>query len=184
MLGAWESFYVMMGSSAAALTGLVFVVMTLVREQGGSTSRDGVSTFTTPTVFHFCSALFISLLMSAPFPSLVPIGIILGLAGAGGLFYVARIAMRASKLRSYRPDVEDWTFNAALPFVAYATLIGGALAMQAAPSQALFAPAAAVALLIFVGIHNAWDVVTFIATGKAAALPDPPPEDDAPATRD
>ena len=29
-------------------------------------------------------------------------------------------------------------------------------------------------LLIFIGIHNAWDVVTFLATGKAERLPDEP----------
>jgi len=31
----------------------------------------------------------------------------------------------------------------------------------------LFAVAAGVVLLLFVGIHNAWDIVTFIATGRA-----------------
>ena len=82
MLSAWDSFYVMMGSSAAALTGLVFVVVTLVRDEDRRGSRDGLETFTTPTVFHFCGALFVAALMSAPFRSLVPIAIVLGLAGA------------------------------------------------------------------------------------------------------
>jgi hypothetical protein len=31
----------------------------------------------------------------------------------------------------------------------------------------LYGPAVAVTLLLFIGIHNAWDVVTYIATGKA-----------------
>ncbi len=172
MLGAWNSFYVMMGSSAAALTGLMFVVVTLVRENDRTPSEDGLSTFSTPTVFHFSCALFTSALMAAPFRSLVPVAIILGLAGTGGLFYVARIALRTSRLTAYQPDAEDWICNVVLPFVAYATLLAGALAMRASPARALYAPAAAVGLLIFVGIHNAWDVVTFLATGKAELLPD------------
>jgi hypothetical protein len=177
MLSAWNSFYVMMGSSAAALTGLVFIVVTIIRDQRDRGSEDGMATFTTPTVVHFGSALFTSALMSAPFGSLVPIAIINALVGAGGLVYVGRIAIQSSRLKTYRPDAEDWTWNVVLPTVAYATLIVGAFAMRASPERALYAPAAAVALLIFIGIHNAWDVVTFLATGKADALPDPPADD-------
>ena len=184
MLSEWNSFYVMMGSSAAALTGLVFIVITLISDVRRRGSETGMSTFTTPTVVHFGSALFTSALMSVPFRSLVPIAIMLGLAGAGGLFYVAIIATRTSKLQSYRADAEDWTFNVVLPFVAYATLVVGAIAMHGAPAQALYAPAAAVMLLIFIGIHNAWDVVTFIATGKAEALPDRPKIESAPEKSD
>jgi hypothetical protein len=34
-------------------------------------------------------------------------------------------------------------------------------------------------LLIFIGIHNAWDVVTFLASGKMEALPDVAPDESA-----
>jgi hypothetical protein len=175
MLTEWNSFYVMMGSSAAALTGLVFIVVTLINDQQHRGSEAGMSTFTTPTVVHFGGALFTSAIMSVPFRSLVPIAVLLGLAGVAGLFYVATIAMRTSRLVTYRPDAEDWTFNVVLPFIAYATLFIGALVTPRAGAPALYAPAAAVMLLIFIGIHNAWDVVTFLATGKVQALGDPPP---------
>ena len=161
----------MIGSSAAALTGLVFIVITLVSDRPGGRSDSGISTFTTPTVVHFSAALLTSAVMSAPFGSLVPVAVILGLAGAGGLVYIVLIARRQATLQTYRPDMEDWTWNVALPFLAYATLLAGAIAMPIA-SGALYAPAAAVVLLIFVGIHNAWDVVTFLATGKVDELPD------------
>lgn len=173
LLSAWHDFYVMIGSAAAALTGLMFVVITLIRDDKRGASEDGVSTFSTPTVVHFCYSLFTSALMLVPFRSLVPIAIVSGFAGMAGLFYVLRIAIRSSKLESYRPDAEDWAFHVFLPFVAYALLVTGAIAMHAAPPLSLYAPAIAVTLLIFIGIHNAWDVVTFLATGKAEALPDP-----------
>lgn len=47
-LSAWSSFYVMIGSSAAALTGLMFVVISLIRQREISTSQDGISIFSTP----------------------------------------------------------------------------------------------------------------------------------------
>jgi hypothetical protein len=47
--------------------------------------------------------------------------------------------------------------------VAYAAILAGAIMLRAVPVDAMFALAAGVALLIFVGIRNAWDVVTYIA---------------------
>ena len=57
-LAAWESFYVIVGSSAAALTGLQFVVMTLIAQiRPGSSRGESISAFGTPTVVHFGAAL-------------------------------------------------------------------------------------------------------------------------------
>ncbi|HZO92420.1 MAG TPA: hypothetical protein VFB22_01520 [Candidatus Baltobacteraceae bacterium] len=175
MLGAWNSFYVMMGTSAAALTGLVFIVITLVNEQRRSTSEAGLTVFTTPTVVHFSAALLTCAVMTMPFPSLTPVEIVLGLTGLAGLAYVLGVARRASALSTYRPDAEDWAWNVALPAITYAALVFAAFAMHATLRGALFAPGVVVLLLAFIGIHNAWDVVTFLATGKADALPDDPP---------
>jgi hypothetical protein len=179
MLSSWNSFYVMMGSSAAALTGLVFIVITLIRDQNRGATDAGVPAFTTPTVVHFSCALLTSAVMSAPFASLVPVAVILGLASAGGLVYMVFVTRRHMTLQTYRPDAEDWTWYVVLPIVAYATLLASAVAMPGLASGALYATAAAVVFLIFIGIHNAWDVVTFLATGKADELPDGPPSETA-----
>ena len=68
-LGGWEDFYLIVGSAAAALTGLQFVVITLVSEaQSRSTSTGALGAFATPTIVHFCAALFVSVVMCAPCP--------------------------------------------------------------------------------------------------------------------
>jgi hypothetical protein len=59
-----------------------------------------------------------------------------------------------------------------LPFVAYGAICAGAIGLAVAPRQALFALAGAVLLLIFIGIRNAWDVVTFLAIGPGST-PEP-----------
>jgi hypothetical protein len=174
MLGAWNSYYVLTGSASAALTGLMFVVITLVTDAKQTPSRDGLSTFSTPTVVHFSYALFVSAIMAVPFRSLLPIAVILGLAGICGLVYIARIALRTLKLETYTADIEDWSCNVLLPLCAYALLVIAAIAIHIAPAAALYGPAAATLILIFVGIHNAWDVVTFLATGQADQVPDEP----------
>jgi hypothetical protein len=162
VLVPWANFYVMMGSSAAALTGLMFVVITLVTGSGKPASRDGISTFSTPTVVHFCGALLGAAILSVPWHSLVPPAIILGLAGIVGLLYVLQVVIKTRRLDSYTPDLEDWAWYAVVPFVAYGAIVAGALLLPRVSADAPFALAAGVALLVFVGIRNAWDVVTYI----------------------
>ena len=79
------------------------------------------------------------------------------------------------RVHSYDPDAEHWTWFTILPLVAYATLLGGAAALPGAAVNAMFVIAGGVLLLTFIGIHNAWDVVTYIATGGPLDTNLPPP---------
>jgi hypothetical protein len=160
-LAAWANFYVIVGSSAAALTGLTFVVITLVKRR--STTGEGVSTFTTPTVVHFCCALLLGALLAAPWKSLRYLGTILVVVGLCGTLYALNITLRTSRLTVYRPDVDDWIWYAIIPIAVYFTIVVAAVLLFVAPPFGLYACGAASLLLIFLGIHNAWDVVTYIA---------------------
>jgi hypothetical protein len=81
VLAVWESFYVIVGSSAAALIGLQFVVVTLISESPLEASPASLSAFGTPTVVHFGGALLISAVMSAPWPSAVGLSRVLLVLG-------------------------------------------------------------------------------------------------------
>src|SRR5262245_37124598 len=69
-LSLWESFYVIVGSSAGALAGLQFVVMALVTESSATRSMGEIAAFGTPTIVHFCEVLLIAASLSAPWPTL------------------------------------------------------------------------------------------------------------------
>ena len=164
VLTPWSSFYIMTGSSAAALTGLMFVVITLVTGVGRTRrSRDGVSTFSTPTVLHFSTTLLASAILSVPWRSLVHPAALLGLAGLFGLVYLLRVMYLTKRLTVYRADLEDWFWYTILPLIAYGSILAGAIMLPANAVNALFALAAGVLLLIFIGIRNAWDIVTYLA---------------------
>jgi hypothetical protein len=166
VLTPWSNFYIMTGSAAASLTGLMFVVITLVT--GAERLRkapDGISTFSTPTVVHFCAVLLVSAILNAPWHSLVYPATLLGLVGVCGVVYVLRVMSRTKRLSVYRPDMEDWTWYTVLPFVAYGAVLAGAIVLSAIPVEALFVLAGGVVFLIFIGIRNAWDIVTYIAVG-------------------
>ncbi|SRR5579872_47035 len=166
LLANWSNFYVAIGSSAAALTGLMFVVITLVnRTEQSQRSSDGIATFSTPTVLHFCAALFFSAVLNAPWHLLLDPALIIGLTALYGVIYVLGVMRRTKRLTAYTPDTEDWIWYTVVPLVAYSIILAGAVVLPIAPVRALFVLAGGVVLLIFLGIRNSWDVVTFIATG-------------------
>lgn len=167
-LAGWESYYVIVGSSAAALTGLQFVVIALVAEVWERASADQIDAFATPSILHFCIALLTSAVLSAPWRSLTSAAVVLGIVGLAGLLYVAIVIRRALRQEGYQPVFEDWLWHAALPVVAYGALTGGAVGMTQREHESLFIIAAATLLLVFIGIHNAWDTVTFIALTRSA----------------
>ena len=94
-LQAWESFYVIVGSSAGALTGLQFVVITLVMESRMGANPTTIGAFATPTIVHFCMALLVSAVLSAPWPALFWAGFVVAACGVVGLLYSVLIVWRA-----------------------------------------------------------------------------------------
>jgi hypothetical protein len=162
-ISAWESFYVIVGSSGAALTGLQFVVIALTTELRRRRTTAQFEAFGTPTIVHFCVALLLSAILSAPWRGLSNPAIAIGIAGAFGLLYTAVVVRRVRRQKIYALVFEDWLFHTALPFLAYATVVSAALTLVHHTEDALFGVAAASILLLFIGIHNAWDSVTYVA---------------------
>ena len=167
-LSGWSTFYQIIGSAAAALTGLQFVVIALVLQTGrrSSTPESGESmirAFGSPTIMHFCSALFIATVMAAPWRSLVATSVPVIGCGLAGIVYVIGVARRARRQDDYKPVFEDWLWHVVLPSVAYATLFVAAIELSRLTTPALFAVGAMTLLLVYVGIHNAWDTVVYIS---------------------
>ncbi len=160
-LAGWENFYVIVGSSAGALIGLQFVVMTLVAERL-KPSTETTDAFATPSVIHFGVVLLLSALLSAPWSGIVAVALLWGLAGLGGIVYSIVVARRLRTQSQYKPVFEDWLCHVHLPFAAYAILVGSAFAARSYFRTVLFGVGAAALLLLFVGIHNAWDAATYV----------------------
>jgi hypothetical protein len=78
---------------------------------------------------------------------------------------------RIRRQTAYRPEFEDWLFHVLLPVAAYTTLAAAAVPARLHPRGALFAVAAAVLVLLFSGIHNAWDAVTYHVFTRGAGRP-------------
>ncbi len=160
-ISGWENFYVIVGSSAGALIGLQFVAITLIADRPISAGQaQAGSTYATPTIVHFCAVLLLSAILSSPWQRIGSAAVLWGLMGLAGIIYETIVTLRM-RHTPYRPEFEDWLCHSILPLAAYLTLAATALAAQAHPYGAMFGVAAAVLVLLFIGIHNAWDAVTY-----------------------
>jgi hypothetical protein len=160
-LAAWDSFYVIIGSAAGALIGLQFVVMALIAERPPIRAADAGAAFATPTIVHFSAVLLLSALLRAPWPTITPAAALWGLTGVCGTAYIIIVARRIRLQITYLPDIEDWMFHVFVPLVAYAAIALSALAAGVHTREALFVLGAAALILLFIGIHNAWDAVAY-----------------------
>lgn len=172
-LDGWDNFYVIVGSSAGALIGLQFVVITLIADlpiHDGAAQAS--SAFATPTVLHFGAVLLVSALMSIPWSGIDSPSALWGALGICGVVYQIVVLRRMRKQNAYKPVFEDWLFHFILPFVAYVVLAASAVVAHTHARDALLGVGTATLLLLFVGIHNAWDAVTYHVFSRRARKPE------------
>lgn len=160
-LTEWNTFYVLVGTAAAGLTGLTFVVISLAAERRRA-SEVGLRTFVTPTIVHFGAVLALAAYMSAPHQSVISLTWGLGLGGLFGIAYVGTVAAAMRRMHAlYVPVREDWVWNAVLPGLAYATLLAMVALCRHELAYSLYGVGAVLIVLLFIGIHNAWDVAVW-----------------------
>jgi hypothetical protein len=163
----WETFYVIVGSSAAALTGLQFVVIALLSEaREVDANSESLHAFGTPTVVHFCAVLLISALCSMPGHSSATLALCLTTSGLAGLGYVLTVIRRARRQTEYKAVFEDWLWHTILPTIAYFVLFAAGLFAVSRAGGSLYFVASSALCLLFVGIHNAWDTAVYIAAQR------------------
>src|SRR5690349_22843308 len=106
-LTAWDSFYVIVGSAAATLIGLQFVVMTLIAERPPLRAAEAGAAFATPTIVHLGTVLLLSALLRVPWQSMILAAALWGLIGLCGLMYAMIVARRIQAQTVYEPELED-----------------------------------------------------------------------------
>jgi hypothetical protein len=160
----WRDFYALLGTASATLVGLLFVAASIGVSTFREEHRDPLGSFLTPTVVHFSVILFDSILACVPSQSWRSLGGMLGAGAVAGLAYSARIFFLIVVRRRFNVDVGDRLFYAAIPMLGYVLLaVAAALLFLRSPLSADVA-AAALLILLFAGIRNAWDMTVWTVT--------------------
>ena len=169
LLSHWQNFYMLIGTAAATLTGLMFVVTTLIAgiDAHLSTLNAAVSAFNTPTVVQFGAVLLLAGILSAPWQTFSSLGLLLGLISLGLVLYSIIVLRRMRRVPHYQSTLEDWLWYMGFPFLAHLLLMVAAFVLRGNPAPALDLVSAAMLVLLLTGIRNAWDMVTFLAVERA-----------------
>lgn len=149
LLSQWQNFYMLIGTAAATLTGLMFVATSLVAgiETHVPTANAAVSAFNTPTVVHFGIVLLLAGILSAPWQTFSDLSLLLGLVGLGMVLYSIIVLRRMRRVPHYQSTLEDWSWYLALPLIANILLIVAAFLVPNNPSLALYLVGLAMMLL-------------------------------------
>jgi len=170
LLTSWQTFYVIVGAAAATLTGLMFVATTLldrVPTRASAELRAGFEAFATPTLVQLAMPLLVAAILSAPWPALWQAGLMLVLVGLGGAALIVIAVRWGRRQADYQTKLGDWLWYRTFPLVAYVALIVAGIVLRGSPVPAMFVIGGVTVALLFIGIRNAWDSITFLAIERA-----------------
>jgi hypothetical protein len=166
-LAAWHDFFMLLGTAAGTLVGLLFVAATVSSGIFTLDRRAPLRVFLSATVVHFSSVLAASLIMLLPvasWPWLGAIVLVCGLAGLGYSSLALHDSIRDGLITNI--DWEDRTWYGVLPVIAYLAEVGAGALLASGAAGGCTVLAACMGLLLMVGIHNAWDITVWTITRR------------------
>lgn len=173
MVLGWSNFYYLIGSAAAGLVGLMFVVMTLTAGVDRSRALRAQALYMTPTIVHFGAVFTMSAVTMIPGLGVEGAAVAFGLVSLLGLACAGRafIGFRRPRQEGGSPHWSDFWLYAALPTALYFGLVVASAGVWAQAAWATLALASLLLSLLLLAIRNAWDLVTSIAPGRSAGPP-------------
>jgi hypothetical protein len=172
MFEGWHDFYLVLGPSAAALIGLLFIVVTLTAGLDRQRAIRGAQIFMTPIVFHLGVLVLLCALGLFPRMAALPMGLVTTACGLAGLAYAAYVshAFLTKTVESYEGDL--WNYGIAVS-VLYAVMTAAGVLLLVGQGFAPYILATDQVALFLLMVNNAWDLVVFITPRKE----DPPSPD-------
>jgi hypothetical protein len=171
MFEGWSEYFFMVGSSSAALIGLMFVVVTLSAGRDRAEMESGKQLYTSPIVWHLAVILLLSGAALAPSGSPRLYGLATGVFALFGIAVGIRNAVGIKRASVSPATTFDSIWYGIVPAAVYLGLGAAAVGVLGGYSWGASAVAGSLMALLLVSIHAEWDLVTFLAP-LAAPVPD------------
>lgn len=164
MFKDWGDYFFMLGSSAAALIGLMFVVVTLTAGRNRREVEGGKRLYTSPVVWHLAIIVVVSGATIAPTIGPRFFGASTGAIAGLGIWIGLRSAIGIGRRKFSGTDsgFDMWWYGL-VPALIYAGLAAGSAGIFMGKDWGASAVAAGLMALLLVSIHAEWDLVTFLA---------------------
>jgi hypothetical protein len=168
ILQPWHDFFILTGTAASTLLGLVFVAAsiaaTIPNEQlGDQRSR---ALWIVPILWAFVRVLVVSALGLIPWHTVTSFGCVLSALAVMDLTRMAwvTLGMRGFHRSRERLTLGDWGWHVIYPFLATLALAASGVSMAAGWPLPLHVLAAGLIGHLVAGVHNAWELADWLAT--------------------
>jgi hypothetical protein len=168
MFHGWDGYFTLLGTAAAGLIGLLFVVVTLTSGYDRARAQHGQSIYMTPTMLHFAVVLSISAMTLVPGLTALRVTALLAVAMLVGLINTlwASFGIRMMAKSDNPPHWTDFWLYGVAPALIYLALGAACAGFALAADWAPHALAVLLLALLLLGIRNAWDLITWMAPGR------------------
>jgi hypothetical protein len=159
VIAGWHDFYIMTGTAAATLMGLLFVSLSLNVDIITRDENDDLRILASQSFVNFLCVLMFSVVFLIP--SQVPAGLGLPLLGIGGfgLYYTLSRYLHTRKNLPRSWGKRSLTMRFVLPIICYATLSIIAISVLMSMTDGLYWLVPVMILLIINTSINAWDLL-------------------------
>jgi hypothetical protein len=165
-MNSWSNFYFLCGSSAAALTGLMFIAVTFGSRLITVDKLPHVDMFLSPICYHFIQVFLLCAVAIAPTVGPKFLGVVIAFTALWRLGQLPRFyhLMKTASQESHDIERSDWLLGLYLPGAVYALLIAAGLSywFETADAPNLFATS--LICLLMIGVRGAWETLIWIAT--------------------
>jgi hypothetical protein len=165
VLQPWLDFYLLVGTAAATLTGLMFVAVTFGSSLATRETAQISRAFLDPTYQHFVQILLTACLMTVPVVGWTVAGSLLVLVGLLRLMSLRRVfgQYRAAQRRAGDVELSDWVMSIMLPLLCHLALVAIGMEFLRRKQIAVVSLAVVTMGLLFIGIHGAWELFVWMA---------------------
>lgn len=161
MFEHWHEFYLLVGSAAAVLIGLIFVVISLMQDRSRDTVLAGSRLYMGPIVL---GVSFVLVLSAAALTPGIETRQFAGVAGVVALWGLVRGLISMTGIRRLKEvHWTDFWYYGVAPVGIYAALAVVALAFWQGWRWAEVGVAVSIIALLLSAIRNEWDLITWIA---------------------
>ncbi len=175
---SWQNFYLLVGTSAATLMGLMFVAVTFGAGLISAKASTGARAFLDPPFTHFVTALLVSCLFLMPTMTPLLVAVVLLLVALLRGFALVGIfrRMRAAQARFGDIELSDWLMGVALPAAFYAGMMATSAGFFGGWSAALSGLAVVILAVLLLGAFGAWELMLWLALTHVQSKAEGPPE--------
>ncbi len=162
MFEGWSEFYLLVGTAASVLIGLIFVVISLMQDRSRSSVMAGSRLYMGPIVLGVSFVMVLSAAALTPGIRPAQFALIASVIAAWGLARGLYSTVGIARLKGEVHWTDLW-FYGVLPSVAYLAIGIVALAFWQGWACAKTGLAVTVTAGLLLAIRNEWDLITWIA---------------------